>query len=374
MYFSFTEEQKLLQQSVTRFLDNEYSFDARCNASQSEQGMSEKIWRKFAELGWLSLNIPENSGGLGAGAVENAIVTEGLGHALAIEPYISTTAVSVGILERCSVLCAQELLPLIAEGKARVALATMEPQARFNLEDIETSAEKTGDRYRIRGKKCVVLDAPSAQHLIVTARVSGATRDPQGIALFLLDNPSAGVNLHSYPTIDGKRAADITFDITVGPERLLSTAETGYLRLEYGVDAGTVALCAEAVGIMKYLHDTTLEYLKTRKQFGQPLASFQALQHRMVDMFVAYELSRSMAYMAAARLNDTREERRRAVSAAKVHIGNAGRSIGEEAIQLHGGMGMTDELPLGHYFKRLTLIDRTFGDVDHHLTVLAKNI
>ena len=375
MHFSFTEEQQLLKESVSRFLDNEYTFNTRCKISQSESGFSEDIWRKFAELGWLSLGIPEHSKGLGGGAVETSIVMERLGHALVVEPYISTLAISGHIFNKSQSSRAKSLLSKIAEGKSRIALATTERQSRFNIADIETTAKRVGGGYKISGKKCVVFDAEGAHYLLVSARTEGHSRETNGINLFLIDNGSEGITARGYRTVDGRRAADIDFNIEVDKSCLLHPEGDGYPLLEYGIDVGIVGLCAEAVGIMQYLHEATLEYLKTRQQFGQPLAKFQALQHRMVDLFVAYKLSLSMAYMAAVRLEDSRpEQRRRAVSAAKVQIGQAGRHIGEEAIQLHGGMGMTDELAIGHYFKRLTMIERTLGDTDHHLRILANSV
>ena len=375
MHFSFTEEQRLLKDSVSRFLDNEYTFDTRRKISQSKSGFSEDIWQKFAELGWLSLGIPEHFGGLGGGAVEISIVLERLGHALVVEPYISTSAISSRIVNKSESGCAKSLLSKIAQGKTRIALATTERQSRFNIADIETTAERVGECYKVSGKKCVVFDAEGAHYLLVSARTAGLSRETNGINLFLIDNGSEGITTRGYRTVDDRRAADIDFNIEVDASCLLHPEGAGYPLLEYGIDVGIMALCAEAVGIMQYLYVATLEYLKTRQQFGQPLARFQALQHRMVDLFVAYELSLSMAYMAAVHLEEHHpEQRRRAVSAAKVQIGQAGRHIAEEAIQLHGGMGVTDELAIGHYFKRLTMIERTFGDTDHHLRSLADSI
>ncbi|MCH9671511.1 MAG: acyl-CoA dehydrogenase family protein [Gammaproteobacteria bacterium] len=371
MYFAFTDEQKLLQESVERFAENEYPFETRRSISQSGDGFSAEHWKKFAELGWLGLGIDEQFGGLGGTPVETSIVMEGLGHALSVEPYTTTLSLCASIMGRAQTPLAKSLLPQIAEGKVRVALATAERQSRFNLANVRTTAEKSGESYRIVGDKCVIFDAPGADYLIVVARTSGDFLDRTGLSLFLVENAQTQSNTRTYSTIDGKRAADIHIDVEVPASNLIGDVDNGFALLEFGVDNAIVSLCAEAVGIMKYMHDATLEYLRTRTQFGQPLAQFQALQHRVVDMFVAYELSRSMAYMAALRLGDSAGQRRKAVSAAKVQIGNAGRLIGEDSIQLHGGMGMTEELPIGHYFKRLTMIDRTFGDVDFHLKAVA---
>ena len=376
MHFAFTEEQKLLQQSVEKFIENDYSFARRTEYSNSDEGYSRDVWAKFSDLGWLGVGIPEEDGGYEGGAVETSIIIEALGFGLAIEPFISSV-VMAGELLRCTEVSAQKaLLPAIAGGATRVAFALAERHSRYDLARVEVSAQTVGhEEWTLNGEKSVAFNADTADKLLITARTSGDPSQATGITNFLVDANAPGIRIRSYPTVDGRRAAEVTMtNVGAGSDTVVGAVGEGYPLIERVVDAGTVALCAEAVGIMKRMYQSTLEYMRGREQFGQHLASFQALQHRVVDMFVEYELSRSMAYMAAVKLRAPRDERRRAVSSAKVQIGKSGRLVGEESIQLHGGMGMTDEMAISHYFKRLTMIDATFGDTDYHMDYLMDTI
>ncbi len=370
MDFSLSEEQQLLKDSVDRFVREAYEFDKRRALAQSADGFSRDNWKQMAELGWLAVSLPEEFGGIGGGPVETMIIMEALGGGLVLEPYLASVVMGGGALmlggrdEQ-----KREWLPKLAEGQCMLALAYAEPQSRYDLHDVALTATKNGGGYVLNGQKGVVLHGGCADMLVVSARTSGERRDKAGITLFLVDAMAGGITRRDYPTVDGLRAAEIAFDnVAVGDDAVIGPVDEGLTLLETVADHATAALCAEAVGCMKVLHDDTNEYLKTRKQFGQPLSKFQVLQHRMVDMFMEYEQSRSMAYMATLNLEDEdANARKKSVSAAKVQIGNSGRFIGQESVQLHGGMGMTDELRVGHYFKRLTMIDIMFGNKDHHL-------
>ena len=371
MQFAFTEEQTLLQESAEKLVENDYPFQVRTANAQSELGFDDAMWGKFAELGWLGLGVPEEMGGYGGGAVETSIIMEALGRALAVEPFISSVIMASAALSRSTVSAHHALLAEVAGGKKRVAFAFAERHSRYDLHRVEVSAAESGDGYVLNGTKSVAFHADSADALVVTARTSRAPADTDGISLFLVDRAAPGVTVRGYPTVDGLRAAEVTFDnAAVTKAQLIGPRDEGLPIIEAVIDAGIVALAAEAAGIMKHMYESTLEYLRGREQFGVSLASLQALQHRVVDMFVATELARSMAYMAAVKLDAPPDERRRAVSAAKVQLGKSGKLVGEESIQLHGGMGMTDEMAISHYFKRLTMINTTFGDVDHHLDYL----
>jgi alkylation response protein AidB-like acyl-CoA dehydrogenase len=374
MDFTFTAEQKLLKENVERFVANEYSFDRRRAWAQSQAGFSRENWMKFAELGWLSVGVAEEYGGLGGSAVEQAILMEAFGRGLVIEPYLTTTVLGSALLHHGgSPQQKQKFLPAIAAGKSMIAFGFAERQSRYNLADVTTTAHKNGDGFVLNGNKSVVFNAPSADTIVVSARTAGTSRDEHGVSLFLVERQTPGVVLREYATVDGGRAAELSLnDVHVGADAVLGELDGAFPVIERVIDGGIVAICAEAVGIMATLCEVTLDYLKTRQQFGRSIGDFQVLQHRMVDMYVACELSRSMAYMAAVKLDDAcATERRRAVSAAKVQIGRAGRFVGQQAVQLHGAMGMTDELAVGHYFKRLTMIDSTFGDADYHLQRFA---
>lgn len=374
MDFSFSEEQSMLQDSVQRFVQDGYEFESRQKLIRSDEGFSRDNWSSFAELGWLALPFSEDNGGFGGTAVETMIMMEEFGKGLVVEPYVSTVIMAGSIIEAGGSAEQKEgLLAEIMAGTKLAALAYVEPQARFNLADVTTSAAAEGDGYTINGFKGVVMGGPSADVLVVPARTSGDQRDENGITLFLLDAGSDGISRRDYPTIDGGRASEITLDkVSVPASAVLGDVGGGHSLLEAGINNGILAVCAEAVGAMEVLYKTTVEYCKTREQFGQPIGKFQVLQHRMVDMFMEHEQAKSLLYMAAIRMSeDDEEEARRAVSALKVQVGKGGRFVGQNAIQLHGGMGMTDELNVGHYFKRLTAIETLFGNVDHHLKKYA---
>ena len=375
MNFSFTDEHNLLRESVEKLVAAEYPFEVRRELAASEPGFSREHWRKFAELGWLGLGIPEDAGGVGGGPVETAVVMEALGGGLAVEPYLPTVVMG-GTLLRGGGAAQRDRLPRLAAGELQLAFGFAERQSRYELANVETRAEPDGeDAWRIIGTKSVVFNAPAADVIAVSARTAGDSRDRAGLTVFAVDANAPGLHVRAYRTMDGLRAGEVDLDgARVGPGAVLGRAGEGIAIIEEAVNAGIVAACAEASGIMARMHRDTIEYLKHREQFGTALSSFQALQHRLVDMFMACELSRSMAYMAAVRLADPEAqdgELRKAIAAAKVQIGRAGRYVGENAIQLHGGMGMTDEMPISHYFKRLVLIDSQFGDAEHHLREMA---
>jgi pimeloyl-CoA dehydrogenase small subunit len=377
MDFDLSDEQRQLKESVERLLADAYGdLNKRVGYMKEPKGYSAALWQQYADLGLLAAPFAEEHGGLGQGLTETTIVAEAFGRALAVEPYMATVVLGGGALRHAGngALLA-ELVPGIAAGQLTLALAHQERQARFDLADTATTARADGKGgYTLEGEKVVVLAGDSADRLIVTARASGARADRGGIGLFLVDAKANGVTRRGYPTQDGMRAADVTLSaVKVGPEAVLAGPERGLDVLERVVDEAIAALAAEAVGAMAGLNELTVEYLKTRKQFGVPIGSFQVLQHRAVDMLTALEQARSMAYYATmmAAEPDTKE-RRRAMAAAKVQVGRSGRLVGESAIQLHGGIGMTMEYKAGHYFKRLTMIDLAFGDADHHLRELAR--
>jgi alkylation response protein AidB-like acyl-CoA dehydrogenase len=369
MDFSFSEEQTLLRNSVAAYLADRYSFEAWRKFTRTSDGRDGAHWKQFAELGLLAAPLPEAYGGLGGGALETMIIAEEFGKALVIEPYISTAVIAGGLLARAgSETQKQEWLPKIAAGESIIAFAFAEPHGCFDLADLVTTAKKQSGSYAIDGQKSVVLGAPWADTLLVTARIVGGRRDQDGIGAFLIDKNAKGVTARDFATVDGGRASEIAFE-NVAAEPL-GDPEGGFPELECVVDEAIAAHSAEALGGMRVLLDATLAYAKTRKQFGQPIGKFQVLQHRMVDMFVALEQSVSAVLLATLKLETP--ERKKWASAAKVETGKAGRFIGQQAIQIHGGMGMTDELNVGHYFKRLTMLDTLYGNVDHHLMRFAK--
>ncbi len=370
MDFSFSEEQGLLQDSIQRYIQNSYTFDARQKLLKTEEGFSRENWASFAELGWLALPFTEESGGFGGTAVETMIMMEEFGKGLVVEPYVSTVIMAGSVIEAGGTTEHIEgVLTEIMAGTKLASLAYVEPQARFNLADITTTAKVEGDGYVINGFKGVVLGGPSADLLVVPARTSGDQKDESGITMFLVDASSAGISKRDYPTIDGMQASEIDLNnVSVPGSAVLGEVDKGFGLLELGINNGILAVGAEAVGAMEVLYKATVEYCKTREQFGQPIGKFQVLQHRMVDMFMEHEQAKSLLYMAALRMSEDDDiEARKAVSALKVQIGKGGRFVGQNAIQLHGGMGMTDELNVGHYFKRITAIETLFGNVDHHL-------
>ena len=374
MDFSFSEEQTLLQNSIHRFIQKDYSFETRQKLIKTDDGFSRENWASFAELGWLGLPFSEEDGGFGGGPIETMILMEEFGKGLVVEPYLSTVLLVGKLLELGGSNQQKETeLAEIVAGSKFGAFAFVEPQARFNLADVVTRSLKTKDGYEIDGFKGVVLGGPSADIFIVPARTSGDQRQTAGISLFLVDARASGLSRRNYATVDGLRASELTLDrVAVGADALIGTEGEAYGLIEKVIDHAILAVGAEAVGAMEVLYKTTVEYCKTRQQFGQPIGKFQVLQHRMVDMFVEYEQTKSLVYMAAMRLDEEYDVRaRKAVSGLKVQVGKGGRFVGQGAIQLHGGMGMTDELNVGHYFKRLMTIDTLFGNVDYHLKKYA---
>jgi pimeloyl-CoA dehydrogenase small subunit len=377
MDFDLSDEQRQLKESVERLLADAYvDLNLRTGYTKEPNGYSATLWQQYADLGLLAAPFAEEHGGLDQGLTETMIVAEALGRALAVEPYHATIVLAGGALRHAgNAALLAELVPAIVAGQLTIALAHQERQSRYDLADCTTTARADGKGgYTLEGEKMVVLAGDGADKLIVSARASGGRTDRGGIGLFLVDAKVNGVTRSGYPTQDGMRAADVTLSgVKVGPEAVLAGPEKGLEVLERVVDEAIAALAAEAVGAMAGLTEITVEYLKTRKQFGVPIGSFQVLQHRAVDMLTAMEQARSMAFYATMMAAEPDAgERRRAMSAAKVQIGRSGRLVGESAIQLHGGIGMTMEYKAGHYFKRLTMIDLAFGDADHHLRELAR--
>ena len=372
MDFDLNDDQRMLKDSVDRLVADKYGFESRKTYLAEPDGWSRGIWAQLAELGLLGLPFAEEYGGYGGGSVETMLVMEAFGRGLVLEPYFATVILGGGMI-RSMGSAAQKtaILPAIAEGKRLLAFAHVERHSRYDLADVTTTATRDGSGWRINGAKSVVLHGDSADQILVSARVSGAQRDRSGIGLFLVDAKAAGVTRRGYPTQDGLRGAEINFaNVTA---EAVGEPESALPGMEHAVDRGIAALCSEAVGILASMQEITLEYLKTRKQFGRAIGEFQVLQHRAVDMLVGVEQSRSMALFATVMADETNPaERQRAISAAKVQIGRAGRQLGQEAVQMHGGIAMTMEYKVGHYFKRMTMIDKLYGAADHHLTRLAK--
>ena len=375
MDFDLTEEQRLLRESLDRLLGDHYEFEQRKAYALAPEGWSRELWAKYAELGLLGLPFAEEYGGSAGGPVETMIAMEGFGRALGLEPFLATVVLGGGFLRHGGTAqqCA-DLVPRIADGSLTMAFAQTERHSRYNLADISTRAARDGAAWVIDGEKGVVLHGDTADKLVVTARIGGAQREREGVAVFIVDGNAKGVSRRGYPTQDGLRAAEITLTgARVGPEGVLGEPGVALPLVERVVDEAIAALCAEAVGAMAAMHEITVDYLKTRRQFGREIGSFQILQHRAVDMLIALEQARSMAIFATMMaVEKDAVKRRDALAAAKVQIGRSGRLIGQQAIQLHGGIGMTMEYKVGHYFKRITMIDTMFGDADHHLRELAR--
>jgi pimeloyl-CoA dehydrogenase small subunit len=370
MDFDLSEEQRLLKESVDGLLTDSYDFDQRKKYMAEKGGWSKTLWGKLAEQGLLGLPFSEDDGGFGAGGVETMIVMEALGKALVLEPYLATVILAGGFLRHGgSAEQKAAHIPGIIDGSKTFAFAQLEKNSRYDLGDVSTTAKKKGDGWVIDGEKFVVLNGETADMLVVTARTKGGQRDHGGIGLFLVPGNAKGIARKGYPTQDGLHAADITLTgIEVGADAAIGDPENALPLIERVVDEARCALCAEAVGVMDASLKSTVEYLKTRKQFGVAIGSFQTLQHRAADMFVAVEQARSMSMFATmASEFDNANERATAVAAAKVQIGKSLKFVGQQSIQLHGGIGMTQEAKIGHYFKRLTMIENTFGDTDYHL-------
>jgi len=376
MDFSLNEIQTMLADSIGKFIENEYDFDTRQSYASNERGFSDAVWSTFAELGWTAVPFAEEDGGIGGGPVDIMVMMQSLARGLVVEPYLANIVLAGGVLDRAGNAEQKEkwLHPVIA-GDLQATLAFNEPQSRYELASISSTATRDGDAWVLNGLKGMVLNGGTADLLIIPARTSGGTFDREGITLFAVDAKSDGLTYSDYATIDGLRAAEITLaDVSVGADAVLGSVDGGFAALDATIDDATLAVCAEAVGIMQVLKDKTVEYSKNRKQFGVPIGSFQALQHRMVDMLMACEQAQSLLVWAVMTRTAGGEDSKRAVSSIKYMIGTEGRKLGEEAVQIHGGMGVTWDLDVAHYFKRLTAIGALFGSADWHLDKLAADV
>lgn len=374
MDFEYSDEQQLLADTLKRYLATEYNADARTKIVASPTGWSETVWAALAELGLLGVPFAAEHGGYGGTAIDMMIVMEALGEALVVEPYLATVGVGGQFVARAGSAAQRErLLPALIQGRHRLAFAHTERGARYDLGRVSARARRAGDGWVLDGEKRAVLHGAAADTLVVSARTGGGEAEPAGISLFLVDRGTPGLTVKEYRTIDEMRAADVWLsDVRVSAGALLGQEGAGLALVDEVVDYATALLCAEAVGAIRFANETTLEYLKARRQFGVPIGSFQVLQHRMVDMVISHEQARSMTLLACAKVEHApAPERRRVVSAAKLKIADAARHVSQESVQLHGGMGMTEELKVSHTFRRLTVIAQTFGDAEHHLERLA---
>ncbi len=369
MDYQLNELQQMLQQSVEKYVERDYDFATRQQLAETELGYSEENWQQFAELGWLGVPFGEQQGGFGGGATDLMVLFESFGKALLVEPFMANVVLGGQLLARSgSVQQIEQWLPAMIAGEMKLALAHSEPQSRYQLSRVACKAIQNGAVYTLSGHKALVLNGQNADQLLVTARSSGEIDDPQGISLFLVPVNATGVSVRGYRTVDALQAADVQFDgVEVSADHLLGSVGGAYADIEWVTDQAIAALCAEALGCMESLQQATVEYLQTRKQFDVAIGKFQSLQHAAVDMFMAMSQSRSMVYLAANKADAEPDERRAALAAAKNFIGRAGRLIGQSAVQLHGGVGISDELDVSHYFKRLTTINTWFGDDHHHL-------
>lgn len=375
MDFDLTEEQRLLQDSLARLLADRYGFEQRKEYMKSPEGWSRERWSSYAELGLLGLPFSEEEGGFGGGPVEAMLVAEQMGRAITLEPWLPTMVLGGGFLRHGgNDALRSELAPKMVAGELLVAFAHTERQSRYDLHDVASTARRDGSSWVLDGRKGMVLHGESADKLVVTARTGGDRRDRRGIGVFVVDADAEGVTRRGYRTVDGQRAAEVDLSgVRVEPDAVLGDPADGLPIVDRVVDEAIAALAAEAVGAMDVLHNMTVDYMKTRQQFGRPIGSFQALQHRAADMLVQLEQARSMAYYAAMSAEEPDPvERRKAMAAVKVQIGRSARFVGQQAIQLHGGIAVTMEYAAGHYFKRLTVNDATFGDADHHLRTLTE--
>ncbi|HEX7642690.1 MAG TPA: acyl-CoA dehydrogenase family protein [Burkholderiaceae bacterium] len=370
MDFNFTQEQQQFADALRRWVDKDYGFETRKKIVHSEKGVSDEAWGMLVELGMPALPVPEEQGGFSGSAVDMMVVMQEMGRGLVVEPYLATV-IGAEFLKRGG--GHDDLLEDVASGEVKLASALGEKRSRYELFDIATAAKADGGGFVLNGTKSVVIHGGQADYLIVSARTGGAQRDTDGISLFVVPADDAGVTRRDYRTIDCLRAADITFaNVKLPASSLIGKAGAGWSILDAVSDYAVALLCAEAVGAMEALNGATLEYLKTRQQFGVPLGKFQALQHRMAEMYMEMEQARSMATLVAVKVSSNDDnERRRVASAAKARVGQAMKYVGQQAVQLHGGMGVTDELPAAHHFKRLTMIEASFGDTDHHLARFA---
>ncbi|MEP2990244.1 MAG: acyl-CoA dehydrogenase family protein [Parasphingorhabdus sp.] len=368
MDFEFTDEQNMVRDGISRLIREQYDFDTRREVVASDSGWRPELWAQLAELGMLAAPFSEADGGFG-GATEAMIIMEEFGKGLAVEPFVPSVVCAGGFLKHGgNDAQREEYIGGIISGEMIFAFAYAEPRGRYDLANLETTAKADGGDYVINGHKAVVIGAPWATHFVVTARTSGGQTDENGVSVFVVAKDADGVSTRDYGTVDGRRASEVYFEnVKVSGDALIGEADNGLPLVEKVVDEATAAVCAEATGAMKVTNETTLDYSRQRKQFGTAIGSFQVLQHRMADMLMEYEQSVSMTYLATIKLDEDDATRKKNVSAAKVRIGQAARFIGQSAIQTHGGMGMTDELAVGSYFKRLSIVESEFGSVDHHM-------
>ena len=369
MNFELSEEQKMIQQSVERFVQENYDLTNRVKISSEDPGYSKEYWGSMADLGWLGLAFDEEDGGFGGNQIDTLVLMEQFGKGLVLEPFLANIVLGGGIIKRAaSSVIKESIIPSLMEGKLQITLAYAEEQSRFDIEDVATAAREEDGGFVINGKKSMVLNAESADKIIVVTRTSGSQVDENGISLFIVDASSEGVEKQNFPTVDGLRASEITFeDVKVSSEALVGEKDKGFTILQAVVNDAILALSAEAVGAMEVLYKDTVEYTQQREQFDHALSDFQVLQHRMVDMFMEYEQCKSLLFRATLETVEDPDHAQRTVHALKHLIGKSGIFVGESAVQLHGGMGVTEELRIGHFFKRLLVIDSQFGNADFHL-------
>ena len=369
MNFELSEEQKMIQQNVERFVQDNYDLPKRVELSSQDPGYSKDYWNSMAELGWLGLPFNEEDGGFGGNQIDTLVIMEQFGKGLVLEPFLANVVLGGGAIQiGGSEELKNEMLSSLIEGSKQLTLAYAEQQSRFDLEDVATSARQEGDKYIINGQKSMVLNAESSDHIVVVTRTNGGQVDEEGITLFLVDSDSKGLERNNFPTVDGLRASEIIFDnVEVNSERMIGDLNKGFIILRTITNNAILALCAEAVGAMEVLYKDTVEYTQQREQFDHPLSDFQVLQHRMVDMFMEYEQCKSLLFRATMETIQDPDMAQRTIHALKHLIGKSGIFVGENAVQLHGGMGVTEELRVGHFFKRLLVIDSQFGNADFHL-------
>lgn len=369
MDLAYTEEQQLLADSVQRFVDSNYDINARVKLANSDEGFSREHWQQYAELGWLALPFSEDDGGIGGSPVDTMVIMEEMGKGLVLEPFVSTVIMFGGAVDFAGNADQKsDIIPSIIDGSLMGAFAHSEENARYNNHHVETTAKADGDQYLLNGTKCVVMHAPSANKFVVSARTNGSITDESGITLFLVDAGAEGLTRTDYPTVDGLRASELTLeDVTVGADAVLGDVDQASTTIKHVIARTILATSAEAVGAMEVLYKDTIAYTSQREQFDHPLSDFQVLKHRMTDMFVEHSLAKSMCMKATMLEAQGTEDAARSLHALKYLVGKAGRFVSQSAVQLHGGMGMTEELRVAHYFKRLLVIDSQLGNADHHL-------
>ena len=369
MNFELSDEQKMIQQSVERFVQDNYDLNTRISLSSDSLGYSNDYWKSMAELGWLGLPFDESDGGFGGNQIDVLVIMEQFGKGLVLEPYLASVVMGGGALKKGGTeSLKKEILPGLVDGTKQLSFAYAEQQSRFDLEDVITSARKEKDTFILNGQKSMVQNAETADHIVIAARTSGGQIDENGITLFLVDASSEGLSMDNFPTVDGLRASEITLkNVSVNANRVVGNVDEGFEILQSVANDAILALSAEAVGAMEVLYKDTVEYTQQREQFDHPMSEFQVLQHRMVDMFMEYEQCKSMLYRATMESVQDPKAAQRTIHGLKHLIGKSGLFVGENAVQLHGGMGVTEELRIGHFFKRLLVIDSMFGNADHHL-------